>query len=267
MDKSKTWYVFFDFDGTVTTVNTFTMPDGKTDKGAFVPDCHINSIKKLKEAGHKVFLCTGRSRGSFLNMGRDFMRVFLIPWDGMIFGASDLWYENKRIGVTYISREECLFWFDYCRETKKVLCYNGTEKPVRYDFTTELTNGEIDALYADVEKQMIENPITNLSTIPCAADVDKSRTDLTVVHLSTYSDAFPPSCDKGSAIKRFCGLIGADIEQTVCFGDSENDIDMFLACNTGVAMKKAPEGLKAIAAYSAEGEYGVSEGIEHIFGL
>ncbi len=267
MDTNKTCYLFFDFDGTLTTVKALTLQDGRTEYRPILPDRHIDSLKKAHSAGHKLFLCTGRSRGSLYNMGEEFMKVFSIPWDGMIFGASDMWYSGERISVTYIPKDECILWLDYCRNTKKAFCYNGVERPIRYDFSGELTDDEVADIYSDFEKQYIENPITNFSTIPIADNFDMSKTELTVVNLATYTDVFSAGCNKGSAIARYCELISVPMEQTICFGDSENDIDMFKVCSASVAMKKAPDSLKTLATYSAESDFGVMEAISHIFGI
>ncbi len=267
MDKNKTCYLFFDFDGTVTADVITSLPDGTEKKERILPESHLRSIRKAHELGHKIFLCTGRSKGSMFKIDGGFLPALALPWDGMLFGASDMWYLGERIAVTYISREECLFWISYCKETKRIFCYNGTEAPVRYDFSKQISKGELEHIYADLEKQLLENPITNLSTIPAAIDIDRSKTSLTIVHLPTYTDAFPEGCNKGSAIVSYCKLIGAPIEQTVCFGDSENDIDMFKVCSASVAMKKAPDALRSVATYSAKTDLGVSEAISFIFGV
>ncbi len=266
MDTSKISYLFFDFDGTITTEITVALENGDLKKQRILPRCHLDSIKAAHDLGHMIFLCTGRSRGSVLEMGEDWKAALDLPWDGMIFGASDMWYHGERISVTYVSREECLFWFNYCKDTQRALCYNGTEKPIRYELGKTLSQAELDDMYSDLEKQLKDNPMTNLSTVPAALDLDRTKTDMTVVHLPTYTDVFPAGCDKGSAITRYCQLIGAEMEQTICFGDSENDVDMFKVCAQSVAMKKAPTSLKALATYCAVTEYGVSEAISHFFG-
>ncbi len=266
MDINKSCYLFFDFDGTITVDREVTLDDGSRAVRRVLPEEHLRAIRAAHGAGHKIFLCTGRSRGSVMALGGEWRVALELPWDGMIFGATDMWSLGHRISVNYIPHDECIFWLDYCRRTSRVFCYNGTEEPVRYDFSANLSEKQIDEIYNDVEKQLKINPLTNFSTVPAAIDFDMSVTDLTVIHLPTYSDIFPAGCNKGSAIKRFCSLIGITLEQTVCFGDSANDIEMFRACNFSVAMKKAPEELKAAASYIANTEFGVYEAIECIFG-
>ncbi len=267
MDIKKTCYLFFDFDGTITTDVIISLPDGTRTHRRILPQEHLNAIRAVHDAGHKIFLCTGRSRGSMYVLGKEWQAALDLPWDGMIFGASDMWHDGKRISVKYIPHEECFFWLYYCKNTRRVFCYNGTEVPLRYDFSEELSEGQAGEIYSDVEKQLKINPLTNFSTVPSATDFDMSRTSLTVIHLPTYTDIFPADCNKGSAISEFCKLIGAPIGQTVCFGDSANDVEMFKACDLSVAMRNAPEELREVSSYIAEGEFGVAEAILNIFNI
>ncbi len=267
MDKNKTCYLFFDFDGTVTADVPRTMPDGTTEVVRILPESHVDSIRAAHEAGHKIFLCTGRSKGSLFASRPTYPDAFDLPWNGMICGASEMWYEGEQISVTFISREECFLWFEYCKSTKRRLHYNGSEKSVMYDFKSEPSDEKIGEMRADVEHQLKTNPLTNLSTRPAATDMDPKDTALSMIHLPTYSDIYAPNCDKGKAILKYCEMIGAPIEQTVCFGDSENDKEMFRVCDTRVAMKKAPESVKSLATYVAQSDCGVSEAIKHIFGI
>ncbi len=267
MDTQKACYLFFDFDGTVTVDLSAVLSDGKVKKCRVLPAEHVRAIRAVYEMGHRIFLCTGRSRGSLLSMREDYSEAFSLPWDGMICGASDMWYKGKRLTVTYISREECMAWLDFCKRTERMFCYNGTEEGKRYAFQHPLTEEQIEMIYREVEEMLESNPLTNLSTIPAADVEDIPKSALNVIHLPTYSDLFAPGCDKGTAILQYCKMIGAPMEQTVCFGDSANDMEMFRVCNTRVAMKNAPDSLKAIADYVAKGEYGISEAMEYLFGI
>ncbi len=268
MDVKKTCYLFFDFDGTVTVDCSQTLlPDGTVIKKRILPNEHVQAIRAAHDMGHKIFLCTGRSRGSLFDMRQEYLPAFELPWDGMICGASDMWYEGKQLAISHISREECLSWLDYCRRTDRIFCYNGTETAVRYPLKKIKTEEEWERLLREINEQLISNPLTNLSTIPAADDSDMPRTELSVIHLPTYSDIFAPGCTKGTAIVQYCEMIGAPIEQTVCFGDSANDMEMFKVCNTRVAMKKAPDSLKILADYVAQGSCGVEESLRYLFGI
>ena len=53
--------------------------------------------------------------------------------------------------------------------------------------------------------------------------------------------------DKGVALKRFCELKGVAIEDTMVFGDAENDISMLKAGGLSVVMENGSEETKAVA--------------------
>ena len=61
--------VFFDIDGTLY----------EFDKG--IPDSAVEGLKRLKENGHIIILCTGRPVSSL------FPEILCLPHDGVISGA------------------------------------------------------------------------------------------------------------------------------------------------------------------------------------
>ncbi len=267
MDVKKTCYLFFDFDGTVTVGSSAIGPDGKYQKYRFLPDENVRAIRAAHDLGHQIFLCTGRSYGAFADLRKKYAAAFDLPWDGIICGASDMRYHGKRLSVSYISKEECMAWLEYSISTKRMFCYNGENRSIRYPIEASMTSEAFDDLRREIATQLEVNPMTNMSVIPAATDGKMPKTELTVIHMPTYSDLFPPKCNKGSAIARYCELLGVSMEQTCCFGDSANDVDMFRVCNTRIAMQNAPEALRVYSDYVARGECGVAEGIAHLFGV
>ncbi len=55
--------------------------------------------------------------------------------------------------------------------------------------------------------------------------------------------------DKGGALLRLAELLGICQEETMAFGDGENDISMIRMAGFGVAMENAEESVKAVADY------------------
>ena len=52
---------------------------------------------------------------------------------------------------------------------------------------------------------------------------------------------------KGNALLRLANLLNIDVTETYAFGDSENDKEMIIKANTGVAMGNATDEIKGIA--------------------
>ena len=71
---------------------------------------------------------------------------------------------------------------------------------------------------------------------------------------------------KGDALKAACQHLGITTDQVVAFGDSENDIEMFRAAGTSVAMGQADEHTKSEAEFvtAANDEAGVAQAVDRI---
>lgn len=257
----KTRNLFFDFDGTLTVVEDKVCPDGTTTKVTVFPKENLDALQKAKAFGYNLFLCTGRSRCSLENAFKKYPTLKDAPWDGMICGASEMWYHGEQISITCFSEEECMKWIDYAIETKSEFHYNGTDlwKNIKFQEMTDAS--EMQAMRAQVKEWLKAHPMTNCAVVPAVDLTRAPESRANVINLPTYSDIFAEGCNKGIAIRKFCNLIGVPIEQTVCFGDSGNDIEMFRACPTSVCMANSPEELKALSAFVAKGKYGVAEGI------
>lgn len=72
--------------------------------------------------------------------------------------------------------------------------------------------------------------------------------ELTVVQTAPfYLEIIPASINKGQGLLQICKLLDIPREQTVAFGDAENDIPMLRAAGLGVAMENATPATKAAA--------------------
>lgn len=64
-----------------------------------------------------------------------------------------------------------------------------------------------------------------------------------------YLEILPLSIQKGQGLLDVCSVLGISPEETIAFGDAENDIPMLQAAGLGVAMGNAQEKVKAAADY------------------
>lgn len=73
-----------------------------------------------------------------------------------------------------------------------------------------------------------------------------------------------PDVDKGTGLLALAELLGYNIENIMCIGDSENDIDFLSAGGFKVAVANATDEVKEIADYVCENKYGdgVAEAID-----
>lgn len=71
---------------------------------------------------------------------------------------------------------------------------------------------------------------------------------MTVTSAYTYNlEVNVPEASKGAGLLKLAQLLGLSREQTIAFGDGENDISMIQSAGIGYAMDNAPDGVKAQA--------------------
>ncbi len=241
--------VFFDADGTILDIK----------KG--VPQSAKEAVRKLTENGHDAFLCTGRAF-SFVPE-----EVKQMAFTGMIANCGAyIEYKGKVLLDKEMTVEEAGLSAGILRSCGLIPVMEGTH--FMYYDQDEYTN-EVDWFAELITKQLGEKwrPI---------------RGNENDMHIAKISAKIRPGCDerrayaelapyydyvkheegmaggtiefvkkgfsKGFAIALVCGVLGYEKEDTVCFGDSNNDISMFEVTKTGVAMGNAsPEIIKRAA--------------------
>lgn len=85
-----------------------------------------------------------------------------------------------------------------------------------------------------------------------------------------YVEFLRKGIDKGTALHKWCDVVGTSIDTTIGFGDAENDIGLLKAAKLGVCMKGSPETLQAVAQQVTQftnDEEGVGRELQQIFGL
>lgn len=74
-----------------------------------------------------------------------------------------------------------------------------------------------------------------------------------------YYEIIQKGCHKGDAVRKLQRHLQISKEETICFGDGQNDIEMFAASGTGIAMEDSHPSLKNTAASVCESawEHGI----------
>lgn len=62
-----------------------------------------------------------------------------------------------------------------------------------------------------------------------------------------YLDIIPGNCNKGTGLKVICNIFNIQREDTIAFGNDENDLEMINQAGIGVAMINSPHSLIAAA--------------------
>ena len=74
---------------------------------------------------------------------------------------------------------------------------------------------------------------------------------------------------KGNAILKLCEIANISIDEIMCIGDGETDIDMFKVCPNSVALAHSPQHVKEYASYVTSKPYsdGFLEAVRELIGV
>ena len=251
--------IFLDVDGTL------------VDYENRIPESAVRAIRRARANGHRVYICTGRSRAEV------YPPLWDIGLDGMI-GGNGSYVEDHE---TVVMRR--LITAEQCRKVVDWLHARGLE------FYLESNNGlfasehfetaalEAVRLYSKRKESPDAEQLTVRSVFPdMIFGGELYRDDLNKISflLSDYQDyldakeAFPDlhagtwggkgeealfgdlgvkDIDKAGAIHTLVHYLGADMRDTIAFGDAKVDIPMLQCCSFGVAMGNGGPEIKAVA--------------------
>ena len=247
--------LFVDVDGTLV---------GKTNNP---PESAVKAIREARNNGHKVYICTGRSKAEVYD------NIWAIGLDGMI-GGNGCYIEDHGKVVMHqrISNQdvkEIVQWFnekniDFYLEANSGLypSKNYRAKTLkRYGLTEETADPKsglmifLDGMtYGDDFEKSDVNKISYL--LNSQEDLEEAKAKFP--HLKNGSwGGNPPShgdigvtgIDKKHSVNVLLDYLGASKEDTIAFGDEKVDLPMFEAVNYSVAMGSGTEECKAAADY------------------
>ncbi len=260
-------YLFFDVDGTL-------LPFGLD-----MPESTKEALRLAKENGNKIFLSTGRSPAE-LNP-----KLRQIPFDGGIFaGGARADAEGKMIYEIFFSREDLEALYALAEERKWMLIVQTTTGSfMKEDMHIALFdlflkhNGrilEIDNLIVVDSLPYPENA-TKLIILTPDNDIKKIREELKGrydivdntmgVPLDACAELMQVGISKATGLGKILSFYGADISDSIAFGDGANDIEIIEEAGIGVAMGNASDELKSKADYVTSDilEDGIYNALKH----
>ncbi len=255
--------VFLDVDGTLINYQTQCPTSAK------------EAVKRARENGHKVYICTGCSKAEIDQ--RDLPLL-----DGMI-GDNGAYVEddNQVIMHESLSKEETKQIASWCRqrrlgfylEANAGIFYDdnflkqGHDVMVQYVLGKGADQGSADLKADEFIDQMIHLPYDQMDR----DDVNKisfvlsdyqdhldSRKAFPSLIANTwggkgehalFGDLGPAGITKKHAIEVLLDHLEADQKDTISFGDAKIDLSMFELCNFNVAMGNGGAEIKAAADY------------------
>lgn len=253
--------VFLDVDGTIITYDNV------------LPASAARAIRAARAAGHRILMCTGRSKAELSPELTD------LGFDGIIGGnGAYVEVEGRTVKHRLVTPEQCRRIVDWCharglpfylesnnglfasegfREDAReaVLAYSaGPGNPIPEDMTVEdafplLTYGG-ELCRDDVNKVSFV-----LSSHQDYLDALRDFPDMAVGtwggvgEAALFGDFGVLGIDKAAAVRAAVEALGADMGETIAVGDARVDIPMLETCAVGVAMGSGGPEIRAMADY------------------
>ena len=234
--------VFFDIDGTL------------WDRYNVIPDSTKMAIRLLRENGHKAFICTGRTRGYVTNE-----ELLGIGFDGIVSGLGTMIEYDGEVKFLKEIPSNVMAWaIETVRSygMKPILEGKDYLYMDRVDFESDAYGrklfAELKERWRPIEGYEGQWEVNKFScaTLPCDNSVCMNaladKFDY-IIHTPEVMEFMPKGYSKGTGLIHACEIIGIDPKDSIAIGDSANDIDMFRAAGTSVAMGNGSDVAKAAA--------------------
>jgi Cof subfamily protein (haloacid dehalogenase superfamily) len=243
--------IFIDIDGTL------------ADEKGRVPNSAKEAIKRARERGHEVYLCTGRSKVQIIPS------IIEIGFDGIISGAGALVERgNDVLFQKTITKEDLSTLLGYLKKNgahylletnqkiydskktvtqlKNLLRFTALEQQKAFAHILEVE--EDSSLRGDVNKVLFLSSQKSIS----AMKYDLKETFQVIensikVMGKQGGEIANKGVHKAVGMQQILSKIGVAKEDTIAIGDSFNDLEMIAYAGVGIAMGNACLELKQIA--------------------
>lgn len=253
--------IFLDVDGTL------------VDYENRIPESAVRAIRTARKNGHKVYVCTGRSKAEMQP------ELWEIGLDGMI-GGNGSYVEDQGHVVMHqmITLEKCSAIVDWLHERNLEFYLESNQglfASEHFEERGEKTiqeymrrKGEVNAQKATVRNtfvgmvfdgELYRNDVNKISYILNSyqdfLDTRERFPDMQngtwggKGEIALFGDIGVANITKAHAIEELLQYLGADRADTIAFGDAKVDIPMLEYCAFGVAMGNGGEEIKNMADY------------------
>ena len=251
--------IFLDVDGTL------------VDYENRLPPSAVTAVRQARENGHRVYICTGRSKAEV------YPELWDIGLDGMIGGNGSYvedcghvvmhrlitaqqcrrivdWLHGRGLEF-YLESNSGLYASEHFEEAAQdaVQEYSRRKgKPgiltVRQAFPDMIFGGELYRDDLNKVSYLLSSYQDFLDTKAQFPDLE-SNTWGGAGETALFGDLGVKHIDKAVAIKALVDYLNADMADTIAFGDAKVDIPMLECCGYGVAMGNGGPEIKTAADY------------------
>ena len=245
MDLNERQALFFDIDGTILSEVT-----------GDVPESAARGIRAAKEAGHLVFINSGRTLSCVPKA------LLEMNFDGFLCGCgTDIIYQGKDLYYWEASQEETMMVIRAVRDCNMGAVLEGRDCIYFRDRSPRFPQAlSILEVFEGIFQIRVgwEEPLPVFSKFIAFSDRDSREEDFfravapvfeVIGRAGHFYEMVPKGHTKATAIDRVLELFDVKRENAWVFGDSSNDLAMFQAVPNAVAMGRHDPVLTEYASY------------------
>ena len=253
--------VFFDIDGTLLSHKTNSVPDSAR-----------RALAQLREKGILTFIATGRH----ISMLQQMQPLEGLRFDGIV-SLNGQYCRNEQ-GIIYhcpIDPADIAILLSFLKENPHP-CILVEEDRMYINFHNDLVEKVQAAIHSDMPalgdlNRGYTHPIYQ-AILYMSEEDQRKLPPMPGIRLTSWTlggaDLIPATGGKAAGIAKVLQHYGIDKAETMAFGDGQNDVDMFRAVGTAVAMGNACREAKEAAHYITDpvDEDGIYNALKH-FGI
>lgn len=252
--------IFFDIDGTLVSFRTHT-----------ISPATLEALHTLREKGIKLFISTGRHQKMLSSLEG------LFPFDGYITLSGQYCFCGGQVLRSNPMSPEAVEELVQAARSNAFSCIFLEGEDIYLNCVNQYTRQFMQDLnlpyppVADPGRALgrdIYQAVTFLTRENEHLLLDRAPHLKTTRWHPNFLDVIPAAGGKDKGLQAVLDHFHIPVEQSMAFGDGENDLSMLEYAGIGVAMGTASDGVKARADYVTSGvdEEGVVRALEH-FGL
>lgn len=234
--------VFTDIDGT-------TFINGKK----IVIESTYLAFKKLKAKGIKIVICTTRSYEETLTLPKEYLEYI----DAIICSTgAQIVADGKNILLHTIEKKETSKIIDFLESNNFIYRYITKDLKGYLNSKDKHVHEVFNYYYGFVPTQKDYQDEDVVSILCYLKDSNPKyqkfltcTSNISLINLVDVQELNPLGINKGTGIIDFCNYYKIKLDDTICIGDSYNDIDMLKVCKNSVCMGNGVQEAKDIASY------------------
>ena len=250
--------LFLDIDGTLTEPGYNTPPESA-----------LKAIKTAQKNRHKVFLCSGRNPAMLKPILKYGFDGYVASAGGYVVCDGNVVFDRPMKPEIFRLAMDC---FERNHVFRTVECLDGTYGDNGLEDllegADEFSNSELLRFRRQLSETLDIRPMSEYNGAPVYKIVfmctEARQLDEPMKLLKDYfvfcvqnleavgclnGEIFGLDFNKGTGIKKLCEFLGKDISETIGFGDSMNDKEMFETVAYSVCMANGHPVMKEMADY------------------